>query len=122
MARNKPLGKVSKKERSDKNNLSNDNKILGFITTFLSIVGFILALLLWKDNDYVMFYAKQSLAIFIVVIIGYGASLIPIIGLVIGSIVYLIFILFWILSWVFALSGEKRDVFFIGEYAKMLKV
>ncbi len=113
---------MPKKKSKDKTNVNSDNNLLAFITTFLSIVGFILALLLWKDNDYVMFYAKQSLAIFIVLIIGYGASLIPIIGLVIGSIVYLIFILFWVLSWIFALSGEKRDVFFIGEYAKKIKV
>ncbi|MEM3113118.1 MAG: hypothetical protein QXI33_01695 [Candidatus Pacearchaeota archaeon] len=111
-----------KKKYKDKINLIEEDNFLAFITTFLSIVGFILAITLWNDKEYVMFYAKQSLVIFIVLIIGYGTSLIPLIGSFISVVVYSFFIIFWIMSWIFALSGEKKGVFFISDYAKKLKI
>ena len=42
-----------------------DHKGRAFITVFFSIVGFLIAILAWKDDKYVMFYAKQSLVIFV---------------------------------------------------------
>ena len=42
-----------------------DKTLFAFVTTFLSIVGFIIALLAWKKDKYVMHYAKISLAVYV---------------------------------------------------------
>jgi uncharacterized membrane protein len=103
-----------------------DSKIFAFLATFLSIIGFIIALITKKDDKYVMFYAKQSLVLFIVAIIaGIINSIlmwIPIIGWIIATIINLFIAILWILSWVYALSEEEKDVPFIGEYAKKLNL
>lgn len=66
-----------------------DDKILfAFLATFLSIIGFIIALIAKKDDKYVMFYAKQSLIVFIfaiaVSIIQALLAFIPILGWIIN--------------------------------------
>ena len=43
----------------------NDKKLHAFLASFFTIIGFIIALILWKDDKYVMFYAKQGLILFI---------------------------------------------------------
>ena len=60
----KKVAKVEKKE--------DDGKLFAFLAVLLSILGFIIALLAKKDNKYVMFYAKQSLVLFIAFIIDNG--------------------------------------------------
>ena len=103
-----------------------DSKGFAFLATFLSVVGFILAILLWKDDDYVMFYAKQSLVIFIVAVIvsaiNWVLAFIPIIGSFIVWVLQLIVIILWVLTWVYALSGKKKDVWLVGDYAKKIKI
>ncbi|MCX5704306.1 MAG: hypothetical protein NT066_07465, partial [Candidatus Omnitrophica bacterium] len=52
-----------------------DSKLFAWLATFFLIIGFIIALVTKKDNKYVMFYAKQSLVIFIAwIILGIGAA------------------------------------------------
>ncbi len=107
-----------------KSSKKEDSKGPAFITAFLSIIGFIIALLAWRKDKYVMFYAKQSLVIFIAAIItsiiGAIVAFIPIIGTLIGIILNIIVAILWILSWVYALSGEEKYVPIIGEYAKKI--
>ncbi|MBT3416924.1 DUF4870 domain-containing protein [Candidatus Woesearchaeota archaeon] len=95
-----------------------------FITTFFSIFGFITALLLWKKDKYVMHYAKQSLVIFlfavlssiILTILGW----IPILGWVIALGLRVLVFVAWVYNWTYALSGEKKYIPVIGEYAKKI--
>ena len=42
-----------------------DSKLFAFLAVLLSVVGFIIALIAKKDNKYVIFYAKQSLILFV---------------------------------------------------------
>ena len=102
-----------------------DKKILAFLTTFLSIIGFILAIIFWKDNKYVMHYAKQSLVVFIVgAVLSAAASIlefIPIIGKLINFAAGIIILLAWIISWVYALSGEMKKVPVIGKWGRSFR-
>mgnify|MGYP001202021315 CR=1 FL=1 len=42
-----------------------DRKLFAFLASFFTIVGFIVALILWKNDKYVMHYAKHGLILFI---------------------------------------------------------
>jgi uncharacterized membrane protein len=103
-----------------------DSKGYAFIATFFSIVGFIVALLAWRKDKYVMYYANQSLVIFIISVIvsaiGGIISFIPILGSIIQGVLNLFVAIIWIFSWVYALSGEKKPVFLVGDYAKKINL
>jgi len=115
--------RVRKKSVEVKSDSMNENsKLFAFITTFLSIVGFIIAILLWKDDKYVMYYAKQALLIFIIFVVGAVVMAIPTLGNVLGVIVNIIGVIFWVMSWVYALSGEKKQVPILGPYAEGMKI
>ncbi|MEK6873368.1 MAG: hypothetical protein AABW91_00845 [Nanoarchaeota archaeon] len=115
--------RVSKKSSDVKSDRLNENsKLFAFIATFLSIVGFILAILLWKDDKYVMHYAKQSLLIFIIFIIGVVVMAIPTLGNFLGAVVNILGVIFWAMSWIYALSGEKKQVPILGPYAESMKI
>jgi len=97
-----------------------DDKILfAFLATFFTIIGFILALILKKQDKYVMFYAKQGLVLFIgQVIIG---VLTPFLFFL-SPVLWILWIIIWVLSWINALSGETRNTFLIGDLAKKIKL
>lgn len=102
---------VSKKE--------DDRKMFAFLATFLSIIGFIIVLLTKKEDKYVMFYAKQSLVVFIAYVIAGVIMMIPFIGwFVLGPLAYLIVTILWIFSWAYALSDEQKEVPIVGKYAE----
>ena len=102
---------VSKKE--------DDTKLFAFLATFLSIVGFIIALVAKKEDKYVMFYAKQSLVVFIGFLIAGAIWMIPIIGwFILGPIAYFVMTVLWIFSWAYSLSGNEKEVPLIGKYSK----
>jgi uncharacterized membrane protein len=73
-----------------------------------------------------MFYAKQSLVVFIVSciagIIASGVWVIPIIGWIIHFALNVIGFLAWLISWIYSLSGEMKEVPIIGVYAKKFKL
>ena len=103
-----------------------DDKISAFVTTFFSIFGFIIAILAWKKNKYIMFYAKQSLVIFIlaviVSIVNSVVTKVPILGLFIyyGSIV--IVVAAWVASWVNSLSGKMKNIPIISDFTKKIEL
>jgi len=105
-----------------KKTLSEDAKLFAFLATFLGIVGFVIALLVKKDDEYVMHYAKQSLMVFIVFIIGWAIMIVPLLGWVLGPIISIIGMVLWIVSWIYALSGEIKIVPIIGKYAKNINL
>ena len=102
-----------------------DKKLFAFIAVFLSIIGFIIALIAKRDDKYVMFYAKESLVLFIVAIIlnivGHILTFVTL-GIlhIVSSLFGLIVLIFWLIQIVYALSGEEKSTPIIGQYAKHL--
>lgn len=84
-----------------------------------------IALIAKKDDKYVMFYAKQSLVVFIfgavLGIIGKILLIFPVIGVIINTAVGIVIFILWLLSWIYALSGEEKEVPFVGHYARKFK-
>jgi uncharacterized membrane protein len=119
-----------KKEIEAKKNLGSlgkDDKIVfAFLAAFLSIIGFIIALIAKKDDKYVMFYAKQSLVVFIVAvivqIINEIVAFIPIIGTTINVVLSIFVVILWLTSWIYALSNKEKEVPVIGKYARKIKL
>ena len=72
-----------------------------------------------------MFYAKQSLVLFIAAIIvwvvGIILMFIPIIGLIIYWVLSVILLVLWLMGWIFALSGKEKPIPIVGKYAEMFK-
>ncbi len=104
-------------KRKQKEDSSDDSRLFAFIATFLSIIGFIIALIFKKEDKYVMFYAKQSLGLFIVYLISLIAMIIPLIGDFISRVMSVVFIVLWIFSWIYSLSGKTKKVPIVGKYA-----
>jgi len=111
-----------KKETKDK-----ENQILfAFLATFLSIIGFLIALIVKPDDKYVMYYAKQSLVIFIISIlagiIGNIFEHLFIIGTIIKSSLNILVVLIWALSWIYALSGKKKQIPIVSDWTKKINL
>ena len=101
-----------------KTKLDDESKTYAFLATLLTIVGFILALLIKKDDKYVMFYAKQSLILFIGAIVVVILGFIPIVGWILG----VLWVVLWVFSWIYALSGEEKEVPLIGQFARNINL
>jgi uncharacterized membrane protein len=117
---------MAKKSSQKQTKKTSDSKTYAFIATFLSIIGFIIALLAWKNDKYVMYYAKQSLVVFIAMAVVGIASMaigwIPIVGWVIMAVLDLAIFLLWLFSWIYALSGKEKEVPFIGSLARKIEL
>ena len=109
---------VKKKQEKKPIKKEDDSKLFAFLATFLSVLGFIIALLAKKDDKYVMFYAKQSLVIFIAWIVAAVVSFIPIVGWIVNLFVLVL----WIFSWIYALSGKEKETPIIGQFAKSINL
>lgn len=103
-----------------------DSKFFAWVATFFSIIGFVIALIFKRDNKYVMFYAAQSLVVFIIAVIASivetAFGWIPILGGIIVVALWILIVLLWLFSWIYALSGEKKDVPVIGEWARKIRL
>lgn len=108
---------MAKKSKSDKT-------LFAFLATFFSIIGFIIALIVRRDDKYVMHYAKISLVIFIFYvlfgIVSLVFSIVPVFGTVIEVAINVALCLVWILSWVYALSGEMKTIPVVSDLADKL--
>jgi uncharacterized membrane protein len=121
---NKKGGKMAKNVKEEKS--ASDTKLFAFLATFFSIIGFIIALIAKKENKYVMYYAKQSLVVFIASIIvwffGWIFWQIPTIGWTIMQALNLIVFILWLISWIYALSGQMKPVPIVGKYAEKINL
>jgi len=103
-----------------------DNKLFAFLAVFLTIIGFIIAFAVKKNDKYVMHYAKQGLVLFIAWIIAWVAAMIlawiPVLGWVVMMALYLGILLLWIIGIIYSLSGEMKEIPLIGQYARMIKL
>ena len=123
MAVKKPKKEIKeenlKKEQEDK-------KLFAFLATFLSIIGFVIALIANRKDKYVMYYARQSLVIFIIgVVAGILGNLIdwiPIIGMIIKFALGVLVFIVWLLSWIYALSGEQKEIPIVSDWAEKIKL
>lgn len=106
-------------------NKKEDPKLRAFVTAFLSIIGFLIALIAWRDDKYTMFYAKQSLIVFVVgCIAGFlqMIAVIPIIGWIISFALSVAVFLLWLCSWIYALSGKMKEVPFVGQFGRKFEL
>jgi uncharacterized membrane protein len=119
----KSVKKVAKKAPV---NDDGGSTLFAFLATFLSIVGFLIALAAKRDDKYVMFYARQSLVLFVVAIaaaiVDMILAVIPILGWIVGVALNVLVLILWILSWAYALSGKEKDVPIIGEWARKINL
>jgi uncharacterized membrane protein len=117
---------MAKKKRAPSGNLSKDDdkKLFAFLATFLSIIGFIIALIAKRKDKYVMYYAKHSLVIFVILviagIIGRVFLIIPLAGEIINAALAVLSVLLWLLSWVYALSGKEKSIPIITDWAEKI--
>ena len=99
-------------------NKQDDSKLFAFLAVLLSVVGFVLAILIKREDKYVMFYAKQSLILFISWVIASGIRIVPFVGKFVSMVLWVIFVLLWIIALVNSLSGKEKETPLIGHYAR----
>src|SRR3989338_8941210 len=108
--------------KASKSSKESDSKLWAFLAVLLGVVGFILALLLKKDDKYVMHYAKQGLVLFIGWVIAWGVGIVPFVGKFASVILFLILIVLWIITLVNSLSNEIKQTPLIGEFSDKIKL
>ena len=108
---------MSKKKK--KPSKKQQQTLFAFIASFFTIIGFIIALIAKRDDEYVMFYAVQGLVLFI-----YSAiiSLIDLFLLdFLTAILWILWIVLWVITWINALSGKMKYTFLVKDLAKKIK-
>jgi len=111
--------KIKKEVKGD------DSKLFAFLAILLSIIGFIIALIAKRDNKYVMFYAKQSLVLFITGIVVKVLTVllaITIIGIIAIPIVWVIYAILWVIALVNSISGNEKETPLVGKYARKIRL
>lgn len=112
------------KKDNKKEPKQDDSKLFAFLAVLLSVVGFIIAYSMKKDNKYVMFYAKQSLVLFIgwivLWIVGMVLGFIPFLGIMVHWILSLGLLVLWVMGLIYSLSGEMKHIPLVGDFAKKI--
>jgi uncharacterized membrane protein len=104
-------------------NRRDKSRALAWFGAFFTIIGFLIVYLAKKEDDYAMYYAKQGLVLFFgQIIIAAVDELFLIDKLFLGPLLWAAWAVLWILAWVNALSGEKRDTWFVQDLVEKLKV
>ena len=107
------------KKRKKEIEISRDaNKLKAFVSVFFSVIGVIVSIILWRNEEYVRFYTKESLILFIGFVI---ASLLQGI-IVVGKIVMILMVILWVITWIYALQGIKKETFIVGDLAKKINL
>jgi uncharacterized membrane protein len=105
---------------------SDDRKLFAFLAVFLTVIGFIIALAVKKNDKYVMFYGKQGLILFIAWIVAWIAGMvfwiIPVLGWLLMTVLYLGLLALWIIGLIYSLSGEMKPVPLIGQFAEKISI
>jgi len=105
---------------------SDDRKLFAWLATFLSLIGFVIAIIVRKNDKYVMHYAKQGIVIFILgAILGFiqnVVEIIPFMGALISFAAGVLIFIAWLVSWINALSGKEKEIPVISYWAKRIKL
>ncbi len=112
--------KVNKKANISSSKKQENSNIYAFIASFFTIIGFIIAMILWREDKKVMFYAKEGLVIFIGFIVAIILEVLPLIGEILYKICIIGLVILWIITWVYALMGEQKKTWIIGDLAEKL--
>ncbi|MFH1430901.1 MAG: DUF4870 domain-containing protein [Nanoarchaeota archaeon] len=113
--------------KRNKSKKEDDKKLFAFLAVFLSIVGFIIALIARRSDRYIMFYAKESLVLFItwvalsivgqtLIILSFGAMYF------IVQMIWVAVIVLWIIQIINAFSGQEKSTPIIGQFAKYINL
>jgi len=107
---------AKKRSRSGSSKDNSDRKLFAFLGIFLTVIGFLIAVLTKKNDKYVMFYANQGLVLFLAFVVCSILFWIPFVGQVLWLLVFIL----WIIGIVYSLSGEMKKIPVIGDLvAKM---
>ena len=105
-----------------------ESKTWAFIAVLLNLLGFLIVYFTRKNDAYAMYYAKQSLILFITLLIGSVIATALGITFILAPLAILFTILlnlaaviWWIIGMVYSLSGEMKPLPVIGKYAEQLK-
>ncbi|MFA6022762.1 MAG: DUF4870 domain-containing protein [Candidatus Pacearchaeota archaeon] len=103
-----------------------ETKLFAFLAVFLSIVGFLVAILVKRDDKYVMFYAKQSIILFFAWIIAWVISsvlmFIPFLGAIVNFVLMAFIVILWVFGLIYSLSDKEKELPLIGKYARMISL
>jgi uncharacterized membrane protein len=108
-------------KRKSKQEEMRNRKFIAFIASFFTIVGFLIALIFKRDDDYIMHYAGHGLVLFIYQIVIYYLRFIPFVERPI-PLLTMLWIVLWVITWVNALSGKKKGTILVEELAKFIKI
>ncbi len=105
-------------------NVSGESKVFAFLAYLLGIIGFVIILLVRKNDKFAMYHAKQSLVLNILAVIIYIAGVfIPIIGwFFILPLGYLLIGILWIVGVIRVITGTEKPLPVIGKYGEKLKL
>lgn len=95
---------------------ASDSKLFAFLAVFITIVGFVIAILLKRDDRYVMYYAKQGLVLFIFQLVVSFVSSIAILNFL-SIPLWIVFLVTWVMCWINALSGEMKPMPVVSHFA-----
>lgn len=104
--------------RKSQKDTQQERQLFAWLGVFFTIIGFIITLILRKEDKYIMYYAKHGLIIFIGFLIAGILSWIP----VIGWLFWLFMVALWIIAWINALSMKKKKTFLITELAEKIEI
>jgi len=110
---------MTKKKSKDAGVDKDNRKLYAFLASFFTIIGFIVALILWKNDKYVMYYAKQGLILFIAQVVVVVLS--PFLFFVSG-ILWILWIILWIVTWMNSFSGKMKKTFIISDLADKIVI
>lgn len=98
--------------------MADNSKLMAAVCFFLNIIGFVIAILAFKDDKYVMYYAKQGLVLGVAVFIIQMILMITIVGILLLPIVYLATLILVVMGLLNAMSGTQKALPVIGGFAE----
>ena len=110
--------KKLKSSKDNKSNTNNNKNLKAFIASFFTLIGFLIAILAWRNDKYVMYYANHGLILFLSSIIINIISPLS----VISKLAWLLWFILWIITWINALSGKRKHTLIITDLAKQINI
>lgn len=103
--------------------LEKERNIKAFIASFFTIIGFIVSIIIWKDDKHVMHYAKHGLVLFIgqILIILLDNIILPFMNWF-TILLWIFWVILWVITWIYALTGKTARIFIITDLAKKLNI
>lgn len=105
---------MAKKKKSERD----ERIVFAWLAVFFTIVGFVVALILKRDDKYIIYYAKQGLVLFVGFAVAGFLKFLP----VIGNLFLLFVVILWVIAWINALSGKRRRTWIVQDLAEKIKI